>query len=316
MEAKGTAAAAAGVVVKQTAMGFMAPTARTGEGDDVAPPRDTPILQFSSAGNDSVALTWWLALRGFTRVKVLFTDTGWAAPGWLDRVQRMARWVEGLGFEFVGLPPVSFGEHGEGLPGLVRAKKGWPRNGLQFCTGELKIKPAHDWLEANDPERRLVCAVGVRRGESQARADYPAMLHESGAHGGRPRFAPLVDYSASDRDWLLTNAGWEPLDHNSDECFPCINSNRSDLRRVADVPERVRQIEALEAEMGMTSKGKPRVMFRPYRHQGATGVREVLRWAASGPGQYAPPPGSQVKPDATDEALDQLDLCADGWCGL
>lgn len=302
--------------MSQAQFPFMAPVARTGEGDAVAPARGTPILQFSSAGNDSVALSWWLALRGFTNVTVLFTDTGWAAPGWLDRVARMGRWVEGLGFKFVSIAPVSFGEHGTGLPGLVRAKKGWPRNGLQFCTGELKIKPAHDWLEANDPDRRMVCAVGVRRGESQARANYAVWLPESGAHGWRPRFAPLADYTASDRDWLLGNAGWDVLPHNSDECFPCINSNRADLRRVADVPERVRQIESIEAEMGMTGNGKPRVMFRPYSKQGATGIREVLRWAVSRRGEYVAPPGSQVEPTAAEAALDQLDLCADGWCGL
>jgi hypothetical protein len=70
------------------------------------------------------------------------------------------------------------------------------------------------------------------------------------------------------------------------ECFPCINSNRADLRLLAEDESRVAFIENLEAEMGHTSKGKPRTMFRPYRYMGATGIREIIRWAQSDPGKF------------------------------
>ena len=68
--------------------------------------------------------------------------------------------------------------------------------------------------------------------------------------------------------------------------------------------ERVAYIEALEMSMGMTSKGKPRTLFRPYRHGGAVGIREVWRWAKSPRGKYIP-----------DD--DQLPLmpCDSRWCG-
>jgi hypothetical protein len=50
--------------------------------------------------------------------------------------------------------------------------------------------------------------------------------------------------------------------------------------------DRIALIENLEKELGFTSKGKPRTMFRPYRHLGATGIREVHRWALSDRGKF------------------------------
>ena len=61
---------------------------------------------------------------------------------------------------------------------------------------------------------------------------------------------------------------------------------------------RVRGKPRLE-DMGFTSKGNPRVMFRPYRHMGATGIREVVKWAHSSRGEYEPPSG-----------------CDSGMCGI
>jgi len=64
--------------------------------------------------------------------------------------------------------------------------------------------------------------------------------------------------------------------------------------------DRVSEIEKIEASMGVTSKGKPRTMFRPYRHKGAVGIREVKRWADSDRGKYESPSGG----------------CDGGFCGL
>lgn len=89
-----------------------------------------------------------------------------------------------------------------------------------------------------------------------------------------------------ERDALIVRAGFEPLPHRSMECSPCIYANRADLRMVPE--ERIAEIEALEKELGYTSKGKPRFMFRPRNYMGAQGIREVVRWAWSERGKFEP----------------------------
>jgi len=87
------------------------------------------------------------------------------------------------------------------------------------------------------------------------------------------------------------------------ECFPCINSNRRDLQELAKDETRIAKIEAIEADLGSTSKGKPRTMFRPYRYMGATGIREVVRWAAAKHGKFDLEDGTGSD-------------CTEGYCGI
>lgn len=149
------------------------------------------------------------------------------------------------------------------------------------------------WLEANDPHKRAICLVGVRREESQSRANFPAFLLNSGNHGGRAMAAPLVDFTVSDRNAFLKRAGIEPLQHRSRECL-CINSNRMDMREFTS--DDIERISVAEAEIGRT-------LYRPHRHQGASGIHEVMRWAQAERGKYA----------AND---DEADGCEAGWCGI
>ena len=102
--------------------------------------------------------------------------------------------------------------------------------------------------------------------------------------------APMVDFDAEARNALLIRAGIEPLPHRSGEC-KCINSNKADMRRFSDAD--IAEIEAAEAEIG-------RPMYRPHRHMGATGIREVIRWANSPRGKYTPDP--------------ETETCNSGWC--
>lgn len=234
---------------------------------------------FASYGNDSVALIQWAHERELDEVIVAYSDTGWAARWWTERVANAEGWARSLGF----------GTHriqSRGMKDLVRSRKGWPRQGMQFCTTELKIEPAKRWLAAVDPEREAVCLVGVRREESRSRAAWPEFTEESENHGGRTLWAPLVRVTTEERDALLERAGWPPLPHRSMECAPCVNANRADIRAVPE--ETIEAIASFEAELGHTSKGKPRTMFRPYRHQGAVGIREVKRWADASHGKFKP----------------------------
>src|SRR5574340_96106 len=134
---------------------------------------------FASYGNDSVALIQWAKENNLEDVHVVYSDTGWAADWWGERLERLEAWVKTLGF----LPHRT---ESMGMEELVKKRKGWPRNGMQFCTLELKIRPAMEWLDKNDPEKTALCLVGVRREESRSRATFPEYTESSPNHGGRP----------------------------------------------------------------------------------------------------------------------------------
>lgn len=247
---------------------------------------------FTSYGNDSVALIQWAKENKLQDVYTLYSDTGWAADWWTDMVEEGEDFARECGFTPVRTSSI-------GLLELVKRRKGWPRQGMQFCTTELKIEPAQKWLDEHDPYMDATCLIGVRRCESNNRKDFPEHVEQSEIHGGRELWAPLVRHSDEERDALLARAGFDILPHRSMECHPCINSNRTDLRALVDDPDRIALIEITERGMGITSKGKPRTMFRPYRHMKAVGIREVVKWAESDRGAYEPPSAG----------------CDSGWCG-
>lgn len=268
---------------------------------------------FSSYGNDSVAMIQWAHEQGLENVVVVYSDTGWAANWWAARVLKMEAWVRSLGFRTSRTTSLGFRE-------LALKKKGFPTQMYQWCSYILKIEPGERWLTENDPELRATCLVGVRREESQDRAAFPAYLLRSNSHGGRVMVAPMVDWTEETRDVFIRRAGVEPLPHRSMECSPCVNSNKKDI--VALQEDDVVKAETLELEMhetlGLTPKGKRRTLFRPHRHMGAVGVREVVKWAHSARGKYVPP--VPYEPDESEIAIIEIEdaepaTCEAGWCG-
>ena len=88
----------------------------------------------SSSGNDSVAMIQWAIENAVPDLHVVFSDTGWAAPGWMLRVERVHAWAKKQGVKTHIINSI-------GMTELVRIKKGWPGNGQQFCTAHLKGLP-------------------------------------------------------------------------------------------------------------------------------------------------------------------------------
>lgn len=255
---------------------------------------------FISGGNDSVSLMQW-AKEHFPNDRniVIYSNTGWAAEFWKVRMEKVEAFSRKIGFEFAVTKS-------EGMEKLVKRKKGWPMpaSKYQFCTQELKIIPALNWMDKNEPSDlphfRNRCFTGIRREESKNRENTPEYVGYSEKHGGRKLRCPLVELKVDKRNELINKTGLEILPHQSRECFPCVCSNRSDFRMLAGYPERIEKIARIEKEMGFTSKNKPRVMFRPYRHMGATGIKEVVKWGLSERGKY----GKETLP------------CSSGFCGI
>jgi 3'-phosphoadenosine 5'-phosphosulfate sulfotransferase (PAPS reductase)/FAD synthetase len=253
-------------------------------------------ILFCSYGNDSIALIQWAHERNLKDVTCLYSDTGWSADWWSDRVAEGEALAKSYGFSTARTKS-------EGMVALVKRKRGWPGSGGQgqFCTGELKVIPALNWMAERDPEKNATAMTGVRRSESTHRSDAPEHVEESERHGGRDLWQPLVRHTDSMRDELIHRAGFEVLPHRSLECYPCINANIDDLRLLTE--DRIELVDITERELGFTKKGKPRVMFRTARRKGAVGIRAVLQWAK------AP------------RRRDQMDMfsvskqCDSGYCG-
>ena len=247
---------------------------------------------FASYGNDSVALIRWAFERRLQGVTVAYSDTGWAADWWPARVEQAEAWVRELGFQ-----PVRISS--EGMKGLVKRKKGWPRGGggkFQFCTAALKEEPALRWLAANDQSGEVCCLTGVRREESENRSDAPEWVEESPRHGGRQLWQPLVMHTEAMRDELVARTPMPLLPFRSKECYPCVNARKGELRLLDDTARG--RVRGIEAEAGINSKGNARVMFSPKRHGGAVGIDAVVE---------------DAKHNSDDLFLTVG--CASGWCG-
>lgn len=147
------------------------------------------------------------------------------------------------------------------------------------------------WLDKIDPDKEVICMVGVRREESKERANWPEWVEESENHGGRSLWSPLVNLTEKTRDMILQGIGWQAISHRSKECSPCVNANRADFRALEEAD--IKKVERLEAEMGRT-------MYRPQRFMGAKGIRQVMKWAWSERGKYKP---------------DESGGCDSGMCG-
>jgi len=264
-----------------------------------------------SWGNDSVALVQHVYDFGLRNVVCLYNDTGWSMPtlegieSWLDRVLRLETWAQSLGFKTARTESI-------GMEALVHERRGWPRQGIQFCTEILKMKPTQDWLDIHDPNKSSICVNGKRRAESKIRSEIPEWVESSLAHGGRKLWQPLYAHSDEDRDALLARTGEPKLLHKSWECMVCVNANRKDLLEAPEIA--IAKIEQIERDLGVgVRSGKPKTMFRPKAKMGATGIREVIRWAQAGHGKYTPL-DENLMDDGTGPSESSTG-CDGGFCG-
>jgi hypothetical protein len=269
--------------------------------------RKRTYISFNSGGNDSIATLQFLALNDLAtkgRVISLYTNTGWAADYWAERMFRVSQWCEARGIEHVELATKGFEQLVlDGDAGTIR----FPNGMRKTCTERLKIIPAKRWMDKVDPDRQAICVLGIRRSESARRIHTPIFEPASVNHGGRALWKPLAEYDDDQRDALLASAGFDVLPHRSDECEVCIHANREDLRRVSD-----RGISRVRSLEGATGK----VMFRPKAYAGAEGIDEVMRWAHSDRGQYRPPGTIVPAGDLFSEQVEELEGCDDGFCGV
>lgn len=224
----------------------------------------------SSFGNDSVAMIQW-CLENDIDAQVVYIDTGWASESWAHRVEECTYWLAGKMQVVIIYPELQFSD-------LMRKKMGFPNQRYQWCSGLLKGIPFLQYLDDIDANGECVIMVGKRRAESRERAQTPSAII-SEYHGDRLLLHPLYRHTRQMRDDLLLRTPFKPLPHRSLECSPCVNANSLDFKTLT--ANDIAKVEALENEIG-------KFMFRPKRHNGAKGIRQVVDWAKYGQGKYSP----------------------------
>lgn len=242
----------------------------------------------SSYGNDSIALIQWALENQLPNVTVVFIDTGWSKPGWLDRVARCEEWVRSIGFTAMNIKPeVQFEE-------LIRIKKGFPNQKFQWCSSFLKGLPFLTWIDEQDPDHQAMVLIGKRCEESEERSDIEEFVEGSIYHGGRTLRHPLYLHTEAQRDELVIRAGFEVLPHRSKECSPCVNSNKGDFQKLTQFE--IDRVKILEADTGQN-------MFRAKKKGGAVGIEQVIRWEYSGRGRF------------NKDQAELFSSCSSGFCG-
>ena len=204
------------------------------------------------------------------RVEVIFTNTGREMPQTLDFVAEVGRrwgisitWLEFQrgkpGYVETGWQGAS--RNGEPFDALIDQKQYLPNQQTRFCTSELKVRPAKQYL-IEKGWGNWTAALGIR-------ADEPARVKREPLKERWQRWYPLADAGVSKRDvaafWAsqpfdleLPNVRGRTQLGNCDGCFLKSEAARAALAR--DYPKRAAWWADAEARIGRleTSKGRPK----------------------------------------------------------
>ena len=156
----------------------------------------TYVIASFSGGKDSTAMVLGMIEKGERLDKVLFCDTGLEFPAMYSHIEKVKKYVESHGIEFVTLKsnltfeymlyqkPVYSKKHGEHL-GL-----GFPFIRTRWCTKHLKVIPMKEYAKSLD-DNVLFC-VGLAYDEKK-RIDKPQ--NQKDRH-------PLYEWGWTEKDCL------------------------------------------------------------------------------------------------------------------
>lgn len=199
-----------------------------------------------SGGKDSTGLLRWmkkefLPSRNISPDKLLciFTDTQNEAPETYNHILKISQEIH----------PVICLES-EGFYNLARRKKRFPSTKARFCTTELKLIPAKNFMDSL--EGKILSVNGVRADESRERAELPEFSEVFDSHSGYTTWRPLLDWTLEDV-FLIHKRYNFPLNPLYEKgfkrvgCMPCIMSRKSEIRLMAKLmPERIEQLSEAE----------------------------------------------------------------------
>jgi 3'-phosphoadenosine 5'-phosphosulfate sulfotransferase (PAPS reductase)/FAD synthetase len=251
-------------------------------------PREDVILLNSDAGGNEHPLTtafireYGEAVHPVQVCSAIISDI-WETPGWAE---------EKKGLD--GSAPLTFDR-------LIEIKRRPPSRTNQFCTTFLKLKPARRWIRDNLSGQEYLRISGLRREESDKRANTPAEEYDEWFECRI--LHPIFDWTKQMCFDYCQHHGQAinplyTLGFNRVGCAPCINSGRADIRAWATrFPEMIDKLRGWEQKTGIS-------FFPPIVPGGHHNkIDEVVAWAMEvprGKGQLAldvlyPPPVCESK---------------------
>lgn len=137
----------------------------------------------------------------------------------------------------------------------------FPSRRFKWCTTELKIWPLKNYIK--DSEYELINCVGVRRLESKKRSQLEMWEYNDGFNVWFHR--PLIDWTEQQVIDIHKRHDIKPnplylVGHNRVGCYPCVNSNKADIKALDKTHPHIEVIRFLESEF-KKRKGKERAFF-------------------------------------------------------
>lgn len=203
-------------------------------------------------------------------------------------------------FVSLGIAPIEWLEPELGFFDLARKKKRFPSRKARFCTQFLKVIPSrNDVMRLIAEGHEVIVHSGVRAGESRDRAKLVERGFDDmfGCTVNRPilRWSLQDVFAIHDRYGVKLNPLYG-LGFRRVGCFPCINSNKREVRLISiHFPEVIDRLEQEEKSFPnpistfFARKTVPlrfrsfEVMTRKGKMVVAT-IRDVVRWSHTGKG--------------------------------
>ena len=153
---------------------------------------------------------------------------------------------------------------GNAFVDLAKLKGGFPSAYFKFCTRELKIEPIYRQIELPRVKqgRKIIKWLGIRRDESQNRADAPLYRRpQTKKEAGIYTYQPIRHWTKEQVFAFLEEKGMKrcklyDMGFTRVGCLACIYASHNEIKLIGEkFPHRVKEIEAMEQEVSKCTKG-------------------------------------------------------------
>ncbi len=256
-----------------------------------------------SGGKDSTALLIYLKNKG-VKFEAVFCNTGWELPETLEYIKYIK--ADLLGGELTELKSKKY----NGMRDLISKKNYIPTVHQRFCTDELKIKPAFDYIKQFG--EGVTMFNGVRRSESLKRSALEMTVWDDSA--GCWLWRTLLYWTAKEVMNYISANGFKinPLYKKGMKrvgCGPCIMISLKELVVLIKThPERIDEIREIERATGQTYFLSKMIPERFRTHVSSKGnlrasIDDIIKYLDSKPKYF------EIAEQANTSCMSYYNLC-------